>query len=226
MSRRRSQTTNWWSRRKKHWKDVKSINIWHASPERLSILRPRSHFAKMGGLFFSPSYRSLVWDWAPFVLGKKDKTHPLEQRWDELWDEYNHLSRETPEGKARLAEIDSQIDKVRDRIGGESHYRRPSRRYKTVFVHRIAAPDWVVDEARECMRRVYNATPNNKINFGFWFWGAQIFVEAHNLRQLRITSVKAFSRKGIDKEIGLKAENYRDETKGFPEWESFLEPEN
>ena len=64
------QKTSW---KPKHSKDKKQQTLWHVSDQKITYLSPRSSFAGKRGLFFSPSYHSLVNDWVPYVSGKKTK---------------------------------------------------------------------------------------------------------------------------------------------------------
>ncbi len=68
------QKTSW----DKHEKDKKHIYLWHASPDRHNILSSRSRMGKgdysYRGLYFTESYNSLIRDWVPYILGKKNAT--------------------------------------------------------------------------------------------------------------------------------------------------------
>jgi len=70
---------NWYQKLKdfqktsgKTYRDDKStIMLYHASPERLSSLKPLSKFENYTGMYMSPSYRSIILDWMPYIIGKK-----------------------------------------------------------------------------------------------------------------------------------------------------------
>jgi len=71
---------NWFQKiswRGKHQKDKKNIYLWHISPDRHNVLKPRSRMGKEDysytGLYFTPSFKSLLQDWMSYISGKKVK---------------------------------------------------------------------------------------------------------------------------------------------------------
>lgn len=67
------QKTSW---SPKHEKDKKNIYLWHVSPDRHNVLKSRSRMGKEDysyqGLYFTPSFKSLLKDWMSYVAAKKN----------------------------------------------------------------------------------------------------------------------------------------------------------
>lgn len=59
----------------KHPKDKKNIYLYHASPDQHHIFKPMSAISfgplRQHGLYFAPSFKSLIQDWVNYVAGKK-----------------------------------------------------------------------------------------------------------------------------------------------------------
>jgi len=88
----------------KTWKDQKKhkqVILYHVSPNRIGHLMPRSTFVGHSGLFMSPSYDSIILDWAFYVIGKKKNKHPLEINVNEI--------------SQKVRKLEDQIEKNRKR---------------------------------------------------------------------------------------------------------------
>lgn len=130
----------------KHWKDQKLVTLWHLSPDRHNILKPRSTLGKgdysRTGLYFTESFYSLLNDWMAFVASKKNSK-------------------------------DS---------------------YSMLFLHKVVAPQWVVDKARKEQHEVFKIEDERDIAFfGFWGWGQQTFIPAKLLPHLQLVGIDEYS---------------------------------
>lgn len=185
--------------RPKHPKDTKQIFLWHISPERLTNLSPRSRLGSLNipvqsGLYFSPSYNSLIQDWMPYVLGKKRKTHDIDRMWRETWDKIDDLEKlpDSPEKEVESEKLHQKIDKLRETMNRDSHYEN-STIYKTAFITKVICPEWVMKASYDFMHNVYNDQEERGVaSIGFWGWGAQIFIPADYLKYLTIVGSKRY----------------------------------
>lgn len=184
----------------KSWKDKiknQSVTLYHISPNKLNILMPRSKLLRTGriGLFLSPSYKSTIQDWASYVRGKKHKKHPLQSTRGALWDELDKLEKLTgdqitPEIQSRIEQINDRLDKTKEAFNSDE-YSESIEGYKTLYLHSIQCPKEIYEESLKRMDEAYENDPNKSL--GFWGWGAQVFVDAEFLKQLKIINIQEFN---------------------------------
>lgn len=185
--------------KEKNWKDKKNVTLYHISPENFSRFSPKSSFrGKYRGVYFSPSYRSLIRDWAYYVKGKKDDKHTLHQLSREISQEQDRLRIKiknntiTEEEKLRVNELEDQLDKIRESMGKET-FREQEKGYKSLYLYTVVFPPEAYREAHDIFYSVMEAEEKNnsgEINYGFWYWGEQIFIPDYLLNQIKITNVK------------------------------------
>lgn len=183
---------------KKHWKDVKSVTLWHISQENLTHLAPRSVFKGQPGLYFSESFRSLIDDWAPYVASKKYHKHSLDINWRKTWDQIDEIISKpeqdrTPEEHEQLESLKNKIDQMRESLNRSSHTDDKNKLYRTVFIHKVLSPEWLVRQSyRDMYQELDEEAKSGNINYGFWFWGSQVFITADNLKHLKLVSSKKY----------------------------------
>ena len=195
-----------------------SVVLYHASPDKLSQLMPRSKFLKSGktGLFLSPSYKSVISDWASYVMGKKHNQHPLTLKRQQLTIEKNQLEElpQTNEITAKIEKIDAMIDKINETTKSENKaYWDSVSGYKTIFIHTVRCPKDIYERARQFMNGEYEADSENDAKlFGFWMWGSQVFIVEEDLPNLQIVDVKELSLSDFIKEYkDVSVNRYLDE---------------
>lgn len=175
------------------------IALYHISPEKLNRLMPRSKLLRTGkiGLYLSTSYKSTIIDWAHYVMNKKHENHPLQKQISALCKKYRELEEQqkvtpAPEIELQMQDIDAKIDKLRETTKTENKaYWESITGYKTLYLHTVLCPLEIYDESQKMMQEVYEADPIK--SFGFWNWGAQVFIEAHDLSSLVVKSVDELS---------------------------------
>lgn len=178
----------------KTYRDVeryKNVTLYHASPERVTRLAPRSKFFGKSGVFMSPSYRSLIIDWAPWVLGKKYHHHPLEKQRKQLVDDWYDLKEKpdkTDEEVEQTDQLKARLDKTNKSLGD---YLDSATGYQRVYVYRVHCPKWVYDASVELFDAAYDAG-YLKDSFGFWAWGDQVFIPREYMSHLRILSTTEY----------------------------------
>lgn len=93
---------------KKHWKDYGAkdygheiLNLWHISPEKIVFPSAKSSFQGVAGAYFSPSYKSLLSDWAMYVAGKKQVKDGIENNFLSLFDREEEIVEEYNSGKKK-----------------------------------------------------------------------------------------------------------------------------
>lgn len=178
----------------KTWKDklkAKAVTLYHVSPDRLSALLPRSKFLKTGrtGVFLSPSYKSLILDWASYVKNKKQRFHSQGYTAiDRIHDKMDELKKQeqTYEVQQELIALRQKYDELSTK-SAEKEDRQP-KGYSTLYIHSIECPMNVYNECKARMDIAYENDPVK--SYGFWGWGAQIFIDAEFLPQLKIFNVK------------------------------------
>ena len=96
-------------------RNYNNMTLYHASPNRINVFSPRSRFHGQVGVFLSPSYKSLVGDWMPYVFGRKQKNDLLDKIWHQTHNRVNFLDDKkdkTPEEVEELARLEDKIEKI------------------------------------------------------------------------------------------------------------------
>jgi len=199
---------------KKHWKDYGRnekvlIPLWHISPDKVSVPSAKSTFGGVSGLYFSPTFYSLIKDWAFYVLKKKTKDDLSINRTklfdleDKIEDEYENGTRqgniyEDPE----YINITNKIDKMRE-IAEKPEYIKSRRPYQMLYINRFEFPKWASDEINEWffghMQKDKNGMP---ANLSFWGWGDQIFIPQKYFKYLKHISSKPITIDQLNKLYG------------------------
>jgi hypothetical protein len=190
------------SNRDKTWKDKKNITLYHISPDNFTRFSPKSSFRGLyRGVYFSPSYRSLIRDWSYFVRDKKTEHHTLHQLKNEFSREKDKLTAKvrnniaTEEEKRLLAELDNKIEKIYESLGKKA-FQENQTGYKTLYLYTTILPSEAYKEVQDIFNAVYKeeeeeaAKKGIETNFAFWAWGEQVFVPDYLLNQIKIVSVK------------------------------------
>jgi hypothetical protein len=179
----------------KTWKDkrdAKNITLYHISPNHLTALMPRSKLLKTGriGIFLSPSYKSIITDWAAYVKGKKHKQHPLEFNRNKLQKQIQMLEQQpkTVDTETKILELEDKIAKINQTTRDNDKYDKSVEGYKTLYIHAITCPKSIYEEAKHRMNKAFEE--DSVKSFGFWNWGEQIFIDAEFLPQLQIITVE------------------------------------
>jgi len=180
----------------KTWRDKKDhIVIYHVSPNRLSSISPMSSFRGRAGAFFSPTYKSIAKDWAPWVSRKKGRTHPLQKQWHDLWDRIfrlEDLKPKTPEQEEELERLEEKAEKMRASFEKVEKERKG---YSKVFVHKIACPIDIFKSYKQRMQQQLDESiKNDTVDFGFWAWGEQIFIDEADLPRLKVLKVEEWEK--------------------------------
>jgi hypothetical protein len=171
--------------------------LYHVSPERLTQFSPRSKMNGQAGIFLSPTYRSAIEDWGPYVANKKSKNHPFEDAWGNLLDEYGELENEwleekdeekKEELKKRYLKMKERVDSFRETLNSKS-YQDSQKPYNTLYIHKVSVPRNIIKAGNEFMENAYNEGYANN-SFAFWAWGEQIFFPENLLPELEIVGVK------------------------------------
>jgi len=197
----------------KTWRDQKgNVTLYHASPDRLSRIGPRSSFDGNAGAFFSPTYSSIAGDWAPWVLMKKDRAHPLKKQWKDLWDRIGDLEdipAKTPKEEAELESLEAKIEKLTDSF---NNMEKQQKGYSQIYVHKVACPKAIFDKYQERIRQKQAEEMNDR-NMGFWSWGDQVFIDQEDLSQLKVIKVEEWKKpKLFDEERNAWQSRYRSKT--------------
>jgi hypothetical protein len=178
----------------KTWRDKKDNTIlYHASPNRLSQIGAMSTFDGRSGAFFSPTYRSMAMDWAPWVLDKKNSSHPLKIQWKEIWKRIEileDLSTRTPQEDVELQSLENKIEKLRDSF---ENVDKQQKGYSKVFVHKVACPNEIFEKYQKRFEQKQNEKMNIN-NWGFWGWGDQVFIDREDLPKLKIVKVEKWEK--------------------------------
>jgi len=199
----------------KTWRDKKDhVILYHASPKRLSRIGPMSSFRGHAGAFFSPSYKSIIRDWAPWVLRKKENIHPLISRWREIQDrtfELEDIARKTPEQEKELEDLYDKMEKTEDSF---NKVLEEQKSYSKVFIHKVSCPREIFKAYDERMRKQRKEETGLK-NLGFWAWGEQVFIGAEHLPKLKIIKVEEWDRpKTLQQEQDVWLQRYKSQ----PSW--------
>ena len=188
------------------------VTLWHASPDRLSALQPRSRFGGLSGLYLSQSYRSLIEDWIPFIKNKKHKNHPFTKQWSEICDEifkYEDIPNKTPEQETKLIELRDKRDQLRYTLDSDSFQDSTRKGYQNIFIYKISCPKEAYDASMKRMDDIYDAT-NGAGGFGFWAWGQQVFIPDYLLNQCQIVSVKELRDKDFEQKYrDMSSDRYK-----------------
>lgn len=94
----------------------------------------------------------------------------------------------SPETQAKIDALNAKIDKMDETTKNNEDYWESVGGYKNIFVHRIECPVEIYEECRKRMKQAYEDDPVK--SFGFWGYGAQIFIDKEFLPQLKIFDVK------------------------------------
>lgn len=195
---------NWYKKSKeisrisgKTYRDDKSIiSLYHVSPKRLTSLQPLSRFEKYTGLYMSPSYNSLIRDWASYVMGRKHNTdldakiRELGKKIDELEGEYKKAKK--PSDQLKLDELNKELDRAYDSTSSKG-YQAATKGYEKVYIHKMLCPKETYDKCVSLFNEVRDSGYRSGA-WNFWDWGSQIFVPAEYLKDLQIISSKPISR--------------------------------
>ena len=191
---------NWYKEAKHDSKtrrhDKGSIPLWHVSPDRLSRLSPRSSFRGQPGLYLSPSYKSAIRDWAPYVKGKKNKSHQLDIQFRALLDEFYDIDSNkemSPEEEQHFQELEAKIAKLRESRDSDEHQRNQTQGYKTLYVHKISCPRDVYKKSLAAFMAV--GEESDFADMGFWAWGEQVFILEQYLPSLKVIKIETLSEK-------------------------------
>lgn len=215
------EVAGWIKTSGKTWKDQKNyeqVILYHASPNRIAHLTPRSNFAGYKGLFMSPSYKSTIQDWAFYIIGRKKDKHTLMTRWYEVCDEIAKLESQIEEIEKKntssglLLTLKLQLQKLKDKrsdIGksmSKDSFSDSNRGYGTLYIHKIACPKYVYRQAVGLFDAVHRQG-YKKDQWGFWGWGKQVFIPDKWLSNLEILGVEDLNIKNvIDKYNRMDAE--------------------
>lgn len=183
--------------------------LYHISPEKITSLRALSSFRGHKGLYFSPSYTSLIEDWMPFVISKKGDNKYHEKQIDRLQDHIRRLEkRKKDSSKKTIEEIDLEIQKLEDKITEMYHKKNQKKdnsdkeetnsSYKTLFVHEVYCPKKVYNASKQWF---FSFAKGDIENFGFWGWGQQVFIPEQFLSMLNINNVKKLNRGELSDEM-------------------------
>jgi hypothetical protein len=198
----------------KTWRDKKdTVILYHASPEKLSRILPRSSFKGVAGSYFSPSYSSIAKDWASWVARKKLGKHSLIKQWNNLWEKENKLEdikEPSQEQVQELIDIRNKLEKLRPSY--ENLYKEHNKPYSFVYVHKVACPRDIFEKYNT---RMQNQLQNEfESNVGFWLWGEQIFIDEKDLPRLKILKAEKWDKN----EVYEKENNeWKDRSRATPE---------
>lgn len=169
----------------KHPRETKDfITLYHVSKDRINKFSPKSNFKGHMGCYFSPSYRSSIIDWCDVIKGRKLDNHPAQLRIDEIRRELDTVTDEAKE--------DALHDELQERYKSlRTEEELGHGVYKTLYLHKVSLPKATY---KQCMEWFYGFEKREKeqtgeINYGFWGWGAQVFIPAEFVNQIQILSV-------------------------------------
>jgi len=113
--------------------DSRPITLYHISNESITMLSPKSSFfGGYKGLYFSPSYRSLIRDWAPYVRGRKNRHHLLLEEAERI----RKICREKDEKKEDSSNEQEKLDKIQESISNSELQESNKTGYKTLYIYR------------------------------------------------------------------------------------------
>lgn len=196
------------SRRDKTWKDKKNITLYHISPDRIGKFMPKSSFrGKYRGVYFSPSYRSLIIDWAYYVKNKKEDKHPLNKLHTEVVREIRLLTEKvsaniaTDEEKQKLEHLDEKLDRINSSMSRDT-FEKDKKHYQTLYIYTVSCPPDVYKEVQD----IYYGTmkeesEKGELSYGFWGWGAQVFIPDYLLDQIKIIDVRKIDSGELSQEL-------------------------
>ena len=143
------------------------------------------------GCYFSPSYRSAIIDWADVIKARRNINHPAKIRANEILVELGGMVE--GENETREKELWEELAKCNKSI--EKSEKDEKNFYHTLYLHKVSFPK---STYKQCMDWFYGFMEREKqekgdINFGFWGWGAQVFIPAELLNQIQIISVTELS---------------------------------
>jgi len=213
----------WYNRSKK---DTRDIIVYHASPERISRFRGLSTLKGVKGLYFSPSYKSAIQDWANVVRSHKQRTHPLYQRRERILKELDEFDdkiirttnqQEKDFLRQQRDQLSNQFDQVNEKWWreNESEHEKVYPSYKYIFLHKVSVPKYVYDEAMNFWEEI--SKDFGMHNIGFWAWGEQIFIPSEFLNKLKVINVKKMSSQEIYREYSNLMPSHNIETYSDPD---------
>jgi hypothetical protein len=197
--------------------------FYHVSPEKISYFKPFSKMYGQNGIFLSSTYRSAITDWTPYVIHKKEKQHPLQQQWNDLWNKQWDIKEKlektnNEDEKAQLYidldAIGEKLEKLRGSFNSDS-FQSNQKPYQTAYVHKVSVPRSVLQDAEEFMKSAIEGGYASG-NMGFWAWGEQTFFPEHLLSQLEVVGIKELNFGEFQKEYSqlMKKQQYYNPNKG------------
>lgn len=182
----------------KSYRDDNLEIVFHASDKNLTNLSPISRFHGKSGLYVSESYRSIIEDWSGYVLGKKNKNHPLLVRRKEIINKMNSVEDKIEKLKKNNLEVPEELTKEldvlfdkRDIIDRQYNNSVDTPSYKTLYIHTIKIPLDILNQAEREFTNIMHEELNKGIaDFGFWGWGIQTFIPAELLKFCKIINVE------------------------------------
>ena len=169
-----------------------SVILYHVSPNRLSRISGLSKISGISGAYLSPSYKSIINDWMPYVKRKKHRNHQLEKDWHNTWDkihELNYKEDRTDQENLELERLNNKIEKMRESFNRKKFQKDLEGGYRRLYIHKVECPKDVFYKSKELFNSIYESG-YNKDNWGFWSWGDQIFIPEEYLPDLKILNVE------------------------------------
>lgn len=212
-----------------------SVTLWHISHESFSKLKPRSNMPRLmndeldkTGLFFSPSYNSLILDWAFYVAGKKNEKftkiidekidaidEELEEKYDIKYQKTKELELENDlykkeEVKRDINNIQQDIENMEEKISdlAKKKNKIKSNSYKEIYIYKIRCPRKIFTKYTKQFQQSMSQEKDMSRFFSFWAWGSQIFISQVDLDQLSIVSKKKLSEKELREEYARIQRGY------------------
>ena len=211
---------NWYDKNlKKHWKDYgakdygnKILNMWHISPEKIVYPAAKSSFEGVAGMYFSPTYKSLIFDWAMYVAGKRQTQDGIERTFRSLFDMSDKIENEYESGKRQgdinsdqeYIKLNEKIDRLRE-TRERQEYQDAHRPYKFLYINKFIFPEWAYKEINEWFFGnmeedevgIGDKTVKMPKNIGFWAWGDQVFIPQNYFKYVKFISSKKMSLEEI-----------------------------
>jgi len=180
--------------------DKSKTIIYHVSPNKMNRFQGRSSFFGISGLFFGPSYNSIAKDWAEYVISKKNNKHPLGKTHQEVLHEmrlYRHKEL-SEEETIKFNNLKDKLDRINETMDSDA-YQRSIGNYSKVYVHKVSCPKRILNDSIALMNEAYNSGYKED-DFGFWGWGAQVFIPQDFLNQLEVVGVEEWNNSKVAEE--------------------------
>lgn len=181
----------------------------------------------------SPSYKSTIQDWAFCITGKKAQKHTLWLNWneackaiDKIEDRIKKIEKQDPNSdlliklKSDIKELEDQKSKINKSMNRDS-FSDSNLAYQTLYIHKIGCPKTVYHQAIKFFHDMGKAEYKPE-DFGFWAWGAQIFIIDKWLPHLEILDIEELNKEDIldiDERMcgkrGELMENFKDPAYNF-----------